>query len=1068
MTPSDRRLKAFLAKVDEDNIVERIGGGEEIGAAMAEGAPALERMTMAVDDGAAADRAVRKLREGQPLDPRERFAVEAIILPRERPVVDIVGDDWGAVPAPWESFNAPAVHQVLMPKLRSIGRVEVPNHPSYPYAGTGFIVGNGILMTNRHVAEIFASGLGREGLKFLPGRTAGVDFKREIGSPEPGEILAVERVLMIHPYWDMALIAVPGLAGREVLKLSLDQPEDANNRPIAVVGYPAQSPYNDFTVQQTVFRGVYNVKRLQPGRVGVRRSVESYGKQVDAVTHDASTLGGNSGSAVIDVATGNVLALHFAGAYLDANFGVPSAELARDGRVIDAGVCFAGTPRRGPTAGDDAWTRADPVVEQRTPPYQPPDQPAAPGARPADTVQAVVQGPGGIAARVSIPINVEITVGVPQVLGAQPVAPPPAVPGPGEGATIERAVIPVTDTDYSTRTGYDPNFLGIEVPMPAVRAGVPVSAMADGRMAIPYHNFSIVQHSTRRLALLTASNEDARAQVKQPEPGRDYSRDGLGGLGDNDTEAWRDEPRIPSDHQIPDRFYTRDGGAFDRGHIVRREAVAWGTSYDAVRFANGDTFHVTNCSPQVKGFNRSNLRGLWGELENVVLEQAEGERLCVLAGPVLAESDRSFRGRGTDGEILVQIPRRYWKVIVARAGDALQAFGFVLEQDLGGVPLEFVIDAPWRQRLVSLSGIEEECGQLFTFAEVLHEADQAEEGAGQRVMERVAARTEAPAGRGGVEAPALLRSEAKAGIVFIHGISNHPAPEIVLGNWKSAIKAGGTDLDAAGADTRLLYWADVLYSAPSVVRELVGGTVAALEALAAEDVVLPEGGEEAERMASLVEAISRHTMTVRNGEVVREADAGTVQELPFVPDFIERFFMRHLVRDVHHYLYDVDHEPRPGTRYRVRQEIRRRLLAMLKDTVQPGRPNIIVSHSMGTVIAYDLLKDEPSCPSISGLITLGSPLGLDTVQERLPWTRQNGFPADRLDGPWFNIFDRLDIVAAADPEIANDMKRSGRKVVKDIAVHNDGSLHHELARYVATGEFQSALKELLEKTGARR
>ncbi len=37
----------------------------------------------------------------------------------------------------------------------------------------------------------------------------------------------------------------------------------------------------------------------------------------------------------------------------------------------------------------------------------------------------------------------------------------------------------------------------------------------------------------------------------------------------------------------------------------RREDVCWGKTYDEVRRANGDTYHTTNCTPQVAGFNQS-------------------------------------------------------------------------------------------------------------------------------------------------------------------------------------------------------------------------------------------------------------------------------------------------------------------------------------------------------------------------------------------------------------------------------------------------------------------------------
>lgn len=39
---------------------------------------------------------------------------------------------------------------------------QLPNSPSIPYAGTGFVVGEGLLMTNRHVAQLFSQGVGTQ------------------------------------------------------------------------------------------------------------------------------------------------------------------------------------------------------------------------------------------------------------------------------------------------------------------------------------------------------------------------------------------------------------------------------------------------------------------------------------------------------------------------------------------------------------------------------------------------------------------------------------------------------------------------------------------------------------------------------------------------------------------------------------------------------------------------------------------------------------------------------------------------------------------------------------------
>jgi endonuclease G len=178
----------------------------------------------------------------------------------------------------------------------------------------------------------------------------------------------------------------------------------------------------------------------------------------------------------------------------------------------------------------------------------------------------------------------------------------------------------------------------------------------------------ILSLAKRRLAFVTASNVTKERKLGRPDPDEDYTRKGLSGLGKNDQERWFIDPRMDARFQLPDVFFTKDRKAFDKGHIVRRDDIAWGKTYATLRRANGDSYHVTNCSPQVEGFNRSGS-GVdnWGDLENHVLSEAANERLCVFAGPVLDDGDRVFIGKGDGGSILrAKIPSRFWKVIVAR------------------------------------------------------------------------------------------------------------------------------------------------------------------------------------------------------------------------------------------------------------------------------------------------------------------------------------------------------------------------------------------------------------------
>ncbi|MEY9136496.1 V8-like Glu-specific endopeptidase [Bradyrhizobium diazoefficiens] len=331
------RAKSFLGKVSPSSSLESLESTQEVVAKLMPGTP------LPPEQLDVAESAAKKIAAGSSMTPAEVFALEAIIIPDKRPAIDIINGDYTISHKDWLHFNRDTEvprKSNIRKVIPSVGRIELPHHPTLPYGGTGFVVGHGLLMTNRHVAEIFSSGLGIRNVVFRPGHEAGVDFLRERASTA-STILAIRRVAMIHPFWDMALLHVDGLPPDHVpLTLSLKHPEEMIGQDVAVIGYPAFDPRNDAKVQDTVFGGVYYVKRLQPGKMRDQRYIDSFGRSVFAATHDASTLGGNSGSAVVDPASGCIIGLHFAGVYLDANFAVPTSEFARDVRIADAGLNF--------------------------------------------------------------------------------------------------------------------------------------------------------------------------------------------------------------------------------------------------------------------------------------------------------------------------------------------------------------------------------------------------------------------------------------------------------------------------------------------------------------------------------------------------------------------------------------------------------------------------------------------------------------------------------------------------------------------------------------------------------
>jgi endonuclease G len=666
---------------------------------------------------AAVEGAVAKLDRPEMMSRQERVALEAIIIPDRRPAISIVDDDYTVTHRDWLHLNDDAIRARIKPAIPAIGRIELPSRQDIPYGGTAFLVGPNLLMTNRHVAELFANGVGKSGLAFRPGSTAQLNFVEEENRRVP-ERYPVASIALVHPYWDMALLRIEDLPpGLVPLSLATqeqgDDPED-----VVVIGFPALNLRLDREVQDEVFGGVYNVKRLLPGKWLARGRVDSFGKTVDARTHDSSTLGGNSGSAVVAVGTGQVVGLHFGGSYLVTNYAVPVSDLARDSRLVDAGLAFTDGP---PTPADGPWGRYWTAVEPRESPNMP-TAPITVASAPVQQVSATIAAQPGSTVTLTVPLTITVSLGTAD--GSASIA------NEAPGATG-----PWHDQDYAARTGYDPAFLAIPIPFPAPRDPTILSALADGTTILNYMHFSIAMHEARRIALVTASNVRADAPAKAPIPGADYSRAGLGGA----SEKWFLDPRLRGIEQIPDRFLTDDRKAFDKGHLVRREDVAWGETYDELRIANGDTFHVTNCSPQVAGFNRAAGRTNWGDLERAVLAQAVDQRLTIFAGPVLDPGDPVFAGEGDPGPLHLQIPRAYWKLIVAPDGAGLAAFAFLLEQDLANVPLEGLdFDPKWAPRMISVKDLETKLA-LLTFPEILHDADRSGASAAAPLRQMLAA-----------------------------------------------------------------------------------------------------------------------------------------------------------------------------------------------------------------------------------------------------------------------------------------------------------------------------------------
>jgi hypothetical protein len=284
----------------------------------------------------------------------QQNGLEAIVLVVARPAILMHEGEFGEAPPPWSEILEPFRPSIAATSPR-IGRIEVNGLPQLPYGGTGFLVAPDVVMTNCHVAMLFAQTAQDAQWSIKPGVGSSIAFLDEPDVRKPTDPLPgfdVREVIGIHGRLDLALLRVEpqadGGALAEPLTIMSEDPGPLEGRRIYVLGYPAPDWRNDQAVQKAIFGDRYYVKRLQPGTVmstpqaaAVRFNPCSSGATPDDIVfHDASTLGGNSGSAVVDLDTNQVLGLHFAGSYLEYNQAVALWKLTEDPLLVSAGVNF--------------------------------------------------------------------------------------------------------------------------------------------------------------------------------------------------------------------------------------------------------------------------------------------------------------------------------------------------------------------------------------------------------------------------------------------------------------------------------------------------------------------------------------------------------------------------------------------------------------------------------------------------------------------------------------------------------------------------------------------------------
>jgi endonuclease G, mitochondrial len=554
----------------------------------------------------------------------------------------------------------------LKAAIRCVGRIDVPGS-GQGFQGTGFLVADDLIITNRHVLQVSARLLNDGSWKFIEG--AAIDFGHEFRGQASVNRRALKSVVFCGPQpiaaddvdhrkLDLALIELaPRSQGSAQGVLALDTRNDWADPGaiVCTIGYPGQPASLAYppSLLELLFQDTYGRKRLAPGAIITGQDADLH---TWTIAHDATTLGGNSGSVVIlQGREGLAAGLHYGGrrAQPRENWGhmlsrvldtQDSRSQATLGEILtsrgvslrnnEAPVPANAEPR--PEVGGRATPSTDesPVAQRPIAPFQ---RPAPQHARPMSWRQG-------------------ITLDTMQRLSARPGVSrlETVLEAAGDGET--------NAADLADRRGYNPRFLpGWEIELPMPSRDMRELRRGGSGVELKYQHFSVIMSKERRMPIITACVIDGAESRRLPRITR-----------------WSYDGRLDRDDQWGNELYLDN--ILDRGHMVRREDPIWG-ALSTARKANVDTFHYTNSCPQVAGVNQV----IWLGLEDYILSHTREDdmKVVVFTGPIFTDRDLPYRD--------ALIPRAFWKVVAFLTDDDRpSATAYRVSQKRQLADLEFV------------------------------------------------------------------------------------------------------------------------------------------------------------------------------------------------------------------------------------------------------------------------------------------------------------------------------------------------------------------------------------------
>ena len=270
-------------------------------------------------------------------------------------------------------------------------------------------------------------------------------------------------------------------------------------------------------------------------------------------------------------------------------------------------------------------------------------------------------------------------------------------------------------------------------------------------------------------------------------------------------------------------------------------------------------------------------------------------------------------------------------------------------------------------------------------------------------------------------------------IIGIHGLANKPPEKLLKIWWKESIREG---FDTIGKPKRpfrftLVYWADFIHQRPQDPKEKNKKNHLFLD------------GPYLPGNSSVYAAFTPSNVKKRILEKLEEnLDRKFFEEKSIINyDSFSNLVIRKLFKDLDFYY----NKSCPVPRYadlNAMQAIRERLASVLRK--HRGKEILLIAHSMGTIVSYDVLTQAVPDVKIHTFITIGSPLALPVIKKKIcgeqgrDCDEHTKLPApENIEKAWYNFSDLNDPIAI-NYNLADDYRMNSRGIEPiDIVIYNN-------------------------------